>query len=75
MTEDKTTYTIQGGIHAANGMNAVFMGRSVMAVSRSSGTNGERRGGNEAKDRERKGNGLFAQYLDVATQEIQGYRY
>ena len=51
------------------------MGRSVMAVSRPSGLSGERRGGSNAKNRERKESSLFAEILSMATQEIREYHY
>jgi len=56
---------------AANGVNAVFMVESVMAVTRPSCLSRERHNGKEAKDRRRKDNNLFADILNTAVRDTQ----
>lgn len=71
MTEDTTKIRIQGGINAANGINAVFMVESVMAVSRPSKITRDRRNESNAGNRGRKENGLFAEILNAATDDVK----
>lgn len=66
ITKDNATVRIQGGIHAANGMNAVFMVESVMAVAKPGKIRRERnhsRGFGNKRDGE---NALFSELMNSA---------
>lgn len=63
--------TIQGGINAANGLNAVFMVESVMAVNRLSDDSGRRRKKDEELRKKQRQCGLFAEILDTQTNAMQ----
>lgn len=68
ITKDNATVRIQGGINAANGVNAVFMVESVMAVVKPGKIRRERNSSSGSGNKRDGENALFSEIMNSAVQ-------
>lgn len=70
ITEDTVEIRIQGGIKAINGISAVFMVESVMAVTAPGKVRREAKDSRRYGQRSKNDNSLFAEILGTATKVV-----